>query len=422
MARYDRIAPLAAPVRDRVFAGWPLLRDLDGKRDADLGRRTKLRFMAYRPLRRLLDHGITGVPVASFERQLDTVQEELGILNPRDPERIRLAAFLQLLRRRSPESTVAAALLAGVLAEDRGYNHAAGEFYGAALEAALQHSLAEERVRAQLRLAHFADATGGDGVREALADAREVSATLPDEALRIEVLESLASIDPESHAASARDEIAALAARGSNLEVRARAAAVRARLDMAAGNVARALEVCWHSFIALTDGNQRLQAARTLAAALSRMGQRGAADLCLQRAEADAQAPETLFRLQVDAVCITGHAGEAELFHERRSGLLPQLEYSRSECVAFIESHLDLAAAALDCQSVDFARDHLRHAIEVARQRQRARALMRAESLLSRLEEPQVAAPQAIPDERGVARRIAAALAALSTPVPASGS
>ena len=421
MARYDRIAPLAVPVRDRVFAGWPVFRDLDGKRDIDLGRRTKLRFMAYRPLRRLLDHGIADIPAASFEKQLHTVQEELGILSPRDAERIQLGAYLKLLRQRTPESTVEAALLAGALAEQRGHNHAAGEFYGAALEAALQHSLAGERIRVQIRLARFADATGGAGADAALQDALERSGSLPDEALRIEVLECAAYMDPGARAA-ARDEMAALAARGSSMEVRAGAAAALARLEISAGNIAQALEVCWHSFIALTDTDQLFAAGRTLAAALSRMGQRAAADLCLQRAEADAHASEQLLRLQIDAACNAGHAGESELFYERRADLLDRLEDARIESVFFAEAHLDLAAAALDCQSPDFARDHLRHAIEVARQSQRVRALDRAEALLSRLEEPDIAPTRPIPDERGAARRIAAALVALSTPVPAAGS
>ena len=49
MARYDRIAPLSSPARDRAFPAWPVLRDIEGQdRDIDVCRRARLRFLALR--------------------------------------------------------------------------------------------------------------------------------------------------------------------------------------------------------------------------------------------------------------------------------------------------------------------------------------------------------------------------------------
>ena len=65
MARYDRIAPIAAPARAAAFPGWLVLRDLQGReRDAELARRARLRFLALRPLRRVLALGLEGVSAA----------------------------------------------------------------------------------------------------------------------------------------------------------------------------------------------------------------------------------------------------------------------------------------------------------------------------------------------------------------------
>src|SRR5687768_13984922 len=100
MARYDRIAPLTPPARDTAFPAWQILRDLDGiDRDAELARRARLRFLAIRPLRRLLDRG-NAVGRESYRAQIEAVREELGYLPSRDIERVRLARFLHSIEER----------------------------------------------------------------------------------------------------------------------------------------------------------------------------------------------------------------------------------------------------------------------------------------------------------------------------------
>lgn len=142
MARYDRIAALPPPDRAHTFAGWSILRDLEGRdRDPDLARRARLRFLALRLIRRLIDQGIYEISAESFERQLESVREELGVLPARDPERIRIAEFLHQLRELSPIKVATATLDLGEAAEAENLEHAAEEFFHAALDIANLYQL-----------------------------------------------------------------------------------------------------------------------------------------------------------------------------------------------------------------------------------------------------------------------------------------
>ena len=129
MARYDRIAPLPAPSREAAFPGWLVLRDLEGReRDGELARRARLRFLALRPLRRILTMGLEAVTAPSFAREIEGIREELGHLPARDPERIRLSRYLHEIEARSPLDLTLAAAGLGELAEEAGHASAAEEF------------------------------------------------------------------------------------------------------------------------------------------------------------------------------------------------------------------------------------------------------------------------------------------------------
>src|SRR5262245_366484 len=133
-ARYDRLAPLSAPARERTFPGWSVLRDLDGaERDGDAARRARLRFLALRPVVRLAARCMEGVPVDSFERQVDRVREELGQLPARDPERAALARLLNDLRTRQTDLVVQALLMVSEFAEANGQFACADEYARSAL-------------------------------------------------------------------------------------------------------------------------------------------------------------------------------------------------------------------------------------------------------------------------------------------------
>jgi hypothetical protein len=146
MARYDRIAALAPPDRARTFNCWSVFRDIEHcERDADRGRRARLRFLALRLVRRLIDQGVDAVPVESFERQIESVREGLGFLPARDPERVRIAEFLHRIRRRMPMEIAIATLDMGEAAEAEHQEHAAEEFYHAALDLANIYQLTPGR-------------------------------------------------------------------------------------------------------------------------------------------------------------------------------------------------------------------------------------------------------------------------------------
>ena len=111
MARYDRIAPLTAPRREGSFPGWLVLRDIEGNdRDVEAARRARLRFLALRPVSRLLDRGVDGVGRESYLSQIEAVREELGYLPARDIERARLARFLHNVEGRDATLVISATL------------------------------------------------------------------------------------------------------------------------------------------------------------------------------------------------------------------------------------------------------------------------------------------------------------------------
>lgn len=142
MARYDRIAALPNPDRIHSFTGWPVFLDIeDDDRDMNRARRARIRFLTIRLVRRVITQGIDSIPIDSFERQLESVREELGGLPARDPERMRIAEFLHQIRDRSPLQLTTATLDLGEAAEAEGLEHAAEEFYHAALDLATHYRL-----------------------------------------------------------------------------------------------------------------------------------------------------------------------------------------------------------------------------------------------------------------------------------------
>lgn len=143
MARYDRIARIDPPQRGDAYPGWFVLRDLEGReRDGDLGRRSRLRFLAVRLVHRLIDRG-TDVDRDSLQRQCDGVREELGQLSSRDPERQRLAELLNAVPTLDIPAIVRAALNLAQTSRDGEHWSAAEEFYRASMELAETHNLAE---------------------------------------------------------------------------------------------------------------------------------------------------------------------------------------------------------------------------------------------------------------------------------------
>ena len=136
MARYDRIARLDSPERDDAFTGWLMVRDLENReRDADLGRRARLRFLAMRLLDRIVRRG-SEIDGDSIQQQANAVREELGQLPSRDPDRERLATLLEHVAGGDMKAAVESTLDMAEAARGDGHPYAAEEWYRTALSLA----------------------------------------------------------------------------------------------------------------------------------------------------------------------------------------------------------------------------------------------------------------------------------------------
>lgn len=185
MARYDRIAPLTAPSRDSAFPGWTVLRDLEGQdRDADVCRRARLRFLALRPVRRVLDREPKGVSAESYNRQIAAVANELSSLSLRDVERARLTRFLRQIEDREQDRLIAALLEYAEQAHSAGHDHAAEEY---ALTANAFRAGVAEPLLARIR-----DDTGGVDTPEEVLESGWNELRVTDEPMqRARILERI---------------------------------------------------------------------------------------------------------------------------------------------------------------------------------------------------------------------------------------
>lgn len=389
MARYDRIAALDLPDRERAFGGWSIFRDLDGRdRDTDLGRRARLRFLALRPVRRLAEWGIDTVPADSFEQQLAGVQAELDQLPARDPERIRLDQFVERIRERTPLAVTTAVLELGELIESARHYHAAGEFYRSALDLADAYRLTPEQVitlrllgRVYGKIGEWSEAersyTRAAGISLHLDDHRQWSRSIDGIGKLFRRQQKLGAA-----AGLYRDVLA----RGQELgddRITAIGLTGLCQIELDAGNLDQALEHGWAAVGLARDGEDRDPALVALGEAFARLGLYPAAERCLTTAATRSRRP------QIRA-----------------------------------QARLHLAAAAAGSGRIDTARDHLRESIRIAQELDLPEIMTRAEGLLGTLERAAggeaLPRPTTVPGE--VARRIAAEIEALGEPlVPASG-
>lgn len=340
MARYDRIAPLSSPARDHAFPVWPVLRDIEGQdRDVDVCRRARLRFLALRPVRRLVDRGIQEVSAESFARQLETVREELGSLPARDVERVRITRFLRQVEDRDQRRIVAALVEYAEQAHAAGHVHAAEEY-------ALTAGMVDEEA-------------GSDVVARLSAPAE-------------------------------RDEHAFT------------------------------LEQAWNELRDTKDPSRRAYILERMGRSLLGLGLLKAADRCFAII---VQRPTDLSlrsRVRAAHALNAAAAGDEATFRARRAALLnDDAEWSPDPRVA-ASVHIDLAHGCLALGDVDFAREHVRAAITIARRHSYEGMLTRAESILTALEQntevllpPRQASSEA-------AQRIAEQIELLELPTPAN--
>lgn len=118
------------PGAEGRFAGWPILKDLEGREDEEVeARRIAQRFVVARIVRMLVDDDL----VMSDERLTELAQGARGELTQErdlDPgEKALWAKVLDAFERRGWDELAATLVDVGVLAEDRGHVHGASELY-----------------------------------------------------------------------------------------------------------------------------------------------------------------------------------------------------------------------------------------------------------------------------------------------------
>lgn len=416
MARYDRIARLDPPERGGAFNGWLTLRDLEGReREPELGRRARLRYLALRPVRRLLTRGLEALDEGSFQRQLESVREELGQLPTRDPERQLLSDYLKQVGGRAPDGMGRATLDVGASAELAGHTYAAEEFYRTGLELADAYGLAWLRVEALHSLGRVYRRRGRwDRAVEYLGQAAALADAGGDLVEWARAMDGIAGArlhaGERDGARSALDEVARRGHEARERHVVAIAAAGRCALEVATGNPEAALRAGWEAVELLSPGDElRNRVLLNMASSFRRLGLRDAATSCYHIVEQWAPWPEHRVEAKVESAVLAAEAGDTDAFVSRRNALTSTLDRSDGALSALVDLGLGRGSLLLD--RVEDAREHLRAAIATARDIDATDVLTRAEALLDTLERRAAIEieSQAVPSDgtRQIAERVA---------------
>lgn len=393
MARYDRIAPLSAPSRESAFPGWLVLRDIEGNdRDVENARRARLRFLAIRPVRRLLDRGVDGISRESYLAQIEAVREELGYLPARDVERVRLARFLHQVEDRDPPRVIAATLEMADACAAAGQVHGAEEY--ALTAATLAAACSDLRLHgiAQTTLARIYRTRGQWTEADTSANAAIAIAESLD--LHIDLVQARAE---QAFAAAARGQrgeaLPILLATLQQMRVAKDVQAIAltegklCACRLALGEPGLALEHGWAALRQLEDPRERTMLLELIAVAFSRVGLHKAAERCYTMVAQRGADPAIRARARAAQAVESAAGGSASVFRERRSALLNDAaEWSADPRIAaFI--HLELGRGCVITSDLDFAREHLRDAITGARRHTLSDILARAEEVLTALEQ-----------------------------------
>lgn len=418
MARYDRIERLPVPDRAATFDAWPAVADLAGnERDSDLGRRARLRFLALRPVHRLLRRGRDSVPTGSLNDQVRSVREELGQLGARDPERTRLGELLTAVADDDIPGLLAAIFALGRIAEERRHRSAAEEWFLVGATVASRHHLhgAEgEALRSLAELAaadhRLADADrwfeqaaaaapsiDGDWARGVIGRARIAAAAGNDRQARRLLREAL-----ERGREHASDPAVGLAS------------AALCAMELDAVEIDAALEHGWLALRAL-DGDDRIAVLFDIGRAFRMVAMRPAADACYDLIAASGTRGQRA-RARAEQALTAAEAGDPAGFDSRRGMARSDLDgLGPAERARVL---LRLGRGALRTGATDDASIDLREAVSIADDRDLPAVVREAEELISALEQATsalLATPE--PHRAGpVARQVAAEVAALAGP------
>jgi tetratricopeptide (TPR) repeat protein len=371
MARYDRIARLPVPARREAFPCWGVLADLEGRdRDPDLLRRGRLRFLALRPVHRVLTRG-DAVTSESYAKQLEGVREELGHLSARDPERHWLSRFLHQIEDRTP-GTLAMALLdlgQGIASEE--HDRGAKECFLLAQRAAAQGGAGELEARAKIGLGDLAQAAGNvEQSRELYGEAAALALEHDARLSWARAAESLAELrEAEGDGAGAAETYRAIMDRGEAWpapEVRGIGAFHLSQMELHEGNPLLALEYGIIAADTLRRDEERRRVFVVLGGAFSLLGAQTTAEQCYDVAFAITADDGARLDARARRAAAAAHNGDAPGFEERREALLRDALALQLEPVATASMHLELGRGALLLGHTQAAHDHLEEARNAA--------------------------------------------------------
>jgi len=373
MARYDRIAPLPAPVREAAFPGWLIFRDLEGReRDSELARRARLRFLALRPLRRVLALGLEGVSAASYARQVEAIREELGHLPARDPERLRISRYLHEIESRSPADLAAAVAGLGDVAEEAGHACAAEEFYRSGLELAQAFGRAAAAAAALRRLGTLCFRHGREEEAEQHLSAAATAATAAGAhgewaKAACAGARLLLRRGDGAGASAMLEQVLRQGRSWADRQVQSLACAGLAESALAAGDAEAAVEHAWTALENASDSPCRAAALEAAGGAFRTLGLLDAALRAYEMLLSEALPAADLWRAHADVAGSYAEAGRLEEFALARKRLLRDARAESPPPRPAAEMHLRLARACLLVGVPDVARDHLRDGLDAAR-------------------------------------------------------
>ena len=180
------------------------------------------------------------------------------------------------------------------------------------------------------------------------------------------------------------------------------------------------LESGWNDLRLTDDVERRALIMETIGRALLGLRMLTAADRCFAMIIQRQTDLSIRSRARGAYALIAALAGDASSFRERRAALLnDDVEWAADPRVA-VSVNIDLAHGCVVVGDLDYAREHLRSAITMARQHDYADLLKRAESILAALEQNTEVLLQPAQPSTEAAQRIAARIEEFDLPTPAT--
>ncbi len=267
------------------FAGWPILKDIEGREEDDVeSRRIALRFIVARLPRLLVEDDLT-VPADRLREQAQRARAEIEGQFSQDgsPESDLWSGILDAFQDADMETLADRIVELGDLAESGGHLHGALELYSTAYEIAAAMGAVSTAVeaarfsgRVHRRLARWSEAHRWYGVARGVAEAAGLDARVAV------ILDGVASTHRERGnlpaARSTLDEALTFAERSGSAGAVGRVCHGFMALEHSAGNLDLAIQFGWRAVTTYDRTDDRTDALASLAGALVEAGEPGAGE------------------------------------------------------------------------------------------------------------------------------------------------